>query len=173
VSASTPNRGYTYATSDDANDLALISQRLAEQIDADVQGITTIIDGIVSAPIADLPVNTGYVSYGSVAGDPDFALPRVVKEGRFGKMIGGWFARSTSLAVTAGATVVLGTLPADNRPTTLVPAVGILNLSGSQSACRIYLRPNGNVEMVALASGTFSTTSASFLMLPGVDWVRA
>jgi hypothetical protein len=36
--ANTP-RGYTYATSDDANDLALISQRLAEQVDADVQGV--------------------------------------------------------------------------------------------------------------------------------------
>lgn len=36
--ANTP-RGYTFATSDDANDLALISQRLAEQLDADVQGL--------------------------------------------------------------------------------------------------------------------------------------
>jgi len=37
--ANTPNRSYTYATSDDANDLAFISQRLAEQIDADVQAV--------------------------------------------------------------------------------------------------------------------------------------
>jgi hypothetical protein len=36
--ANTANRSYTYATSDDANDLALISQRLAEQVDTDMQG---------------------------------------------------------------------------------------------------------------------------------------
>lgn len=41
--ANTANRGYTYATSDDANDLALISQRLAEQIDADVQSFANAI----------------------------------------------------------------------------------------------------------------------------------
>jgi hypothetical protein len=35
----TTPRGYTYATADDPNDLALISQRLAEQIDNDVQDV--------------------------------------------------------------------------------------------------------------------------------------
>lgn len=34
--ANTANRNYTFATSSDANDVALISQRLAEQIDADM-----------------------------------------------------------------------------------------------------------------------------------------
>ena len=38
--ANTP-RGYTYATADDANDIPLITQRLAEQIDADVQALAT------------------------------------------------------------------------------------------------------------------------------------
>lgn len=40
--ANTP-RGYTYATYDDSNDLALISQRLAEQVDADVQNVETTL----------------------------------------------------------------------------------------------------------------------------------
>lgn len=39
--ASTP-RGYTHATSDDANDVPLVTQRLAEQIDADVQRLYDI-----------------------------------------------------------------------------------------------------------------------------------
>lgn len=66
--ANTPNRGYTYATSDDANDLALISQRLAEQVDADVQGVVTDRDkglSVLSSPIigggaSSVTVGNGY-----------------------------------------------------------------------------------------------------------------
>lgn len=47
--ANTPNRSYTYATSDDANDLAFISQRLAEQIDADVAALFTSRDAQIPA----------------------------------------------------------------------------------------------------------------------------
>lgn len=49
--ANTPNRGYTYATSDDANDLALISQRLAEQIDSDVQNVVNRGRAVLATPL--------------------------------------------------------------------------------------------------------------------------
>lgn len=47
--ANTPSRSYTYATSGDANDLALITQRLAEQVDADVQTLYTSRDAQIPA----------------------------------------------------------------------------------------------------------------------------
>jgi hypothetical protein len=47
--ANTPNRGYTYATTDDANDVPLVSQRLAEQVDSDVNNIITTRDAQVPA----------------------------------------------------------------------------------------------------------------------------
>lgn len=47
--ANTANRSYTYATSGDANDLALITQRMAEQFDADVQGLYTYRDAQIPA----------------------------------------------------------------------------------------------------------------------------
>lgn len=47
--ANTPNRSYTYATSGDANDLALISQRLAEQVDADVAALYGSVNAQIPA----------------------------------------------------------------------------------------------------------------------------
>ncbi|MBM7331881.1 hypothetical protein JS562_55140 [Agrobacterium sp. S2] len=46
--ANTPNRRCTYATSGDANDLAFIAQRLAEQVDADMA--TALADRTCTAP---------------------------------------------------------------------------------------------------------------------------
>lgn len=60
--ANTPNRGYTYATSGDANDLALISQRLAEQIDTDVQGVAGGAPFVAYTPtLANLTLGNGSV----------------------------------------------------------------------------------------------------------------
>lgn len=63
--ANTPNRSYTYATSDDANDLAFISQRLAEQVDADVQGIDADVQSMATS-VSGLLVGGGAVALGTL-----------------------------------------------------------------------------------------------------------
>lgn len=68
--ANTPNRSYTYATSDDANDLAFISQRLAEQIDADVQGVA---NGLSSLQIGGNAIALGSITTSSTAASPETA----------------------------------------------------------------------------------------------------
>lgn len=126
--ANTPNRGYTYATSDDANDLALISQRLGEQVDADVQAVITARD---SAWIDWTPTLTAATT------NPNIGTTGARQTGRYkviGKTVIAEFdiAFATSGTVSAGSGGYYISLPVPARNVFTVEPVGtVFALDGS------------------------------------------
>lgn len=119
MSANTP-RGYTYPTSDDANDVPFVMQRALEQIDADVNNVYTATRTWISRPTSATAVGMTSGAWTTTVSLAVTALPAgqyvVYFEGADNTsptaLSGSWrvLAGSTPLAATGRHDVTVGSV---------------------------------------------------------------
>ncbi|MFD6094540.1 hypothetical protein ACFWGN_20705 [Oerskovia sp. NPDC060338] len=152
----TGNRGYTYPTLADSNDVPFYMQTLAEQVDADVSALA-------ATPWTTFPLTSGWAV---VTG---YAPLRYRKVNGIVEISSTRLRRTTNATVNPAAGVVIANIPAGFRPALIEVSAGTIGVSGTLGACMLIIGTDGNLNVVSMVAGGTMTNGGDWQNHVGVS----
>ncbi|WP_163187029.1 hypothetical protein [Cellulosimicrobium sp. SL-1] len=166
MAGTTGNRGYTYPTLADANDVPFYIQTLAEAVDLDVAALNN------PAPVAPV-YSSGWGPYGGGTTFLGVAATRSAS-GLVG--ISGMVGRTGGTIAATTAQQTLLTLPLGYRPSRQIIII-LKGWSGDGAGwqdCRVDVMPNGEIRAGWLTAAAWQGTgNVAWLSLAGLSFVAA